>query len=58
MKNVEVTFPLIEDIKMEVANTFGMIQSGQSTTQAVRAVFVLSPYNRWFLWCCKRTNGK
>jgi peroxiredoxin (alkyl hydroperoxide reductase subunit C) len=42
MKNVEVTFPLIEDIKMEVANKFGMIQS-QSTTQAVRAVFVIDP---------------
>ncbi|MDN5352675.1 MAG: peroxiredoxin 2/4 [Clostridiales bacterium] len=43
MKNVEVTFPLIEDIKMEVANKFGMIQPGQSTTQAVRAVFVIDP---------------
>jgi peroxiredoxin (alkyl hydroperoxide reductase subunit C) len=43
MKNVEVTFPLIEDIKMDVANKFGMIQPGQSTTQAVRAVFVIDP---------------
>ncbi|HOO27773.1 MAG TPA: peroxiredoxin [Lachnospiraceae bacterium] len=43
MKDVEVTFPLIEDIKMEVANKFGMIQPGQSTTQAVRAVFVIDP---------------
>jgi peroxiredoxin (alkyl hydroperoxide reductase subunit C) len=42
MKNVEVKFPLIEDIKMEVANKFGMIQS-QSSTQAVRAVFVIDP---------------
>lgn len=42
MKNVEVKFPLIEDIKMEVANKYGMIQS-QSTTQAVRAVFVIDP---------------
>ena len=40
MKNVDVQFPLIEDIKMEVANKYGMIQS-QSTTQAVRAVFVI-----------------
>ncbi|MDD3107110.1 MAG: peroxiredoxin [Bacilli bacterium] len=44
MKNVEVKFPLIEDIKMEVANKFGMIQ-GQSTTQAVRAVFFIDPQN-------------
>ena len=43
MKNVEVTFPLIEDIRMEVANKFGMIQPGQSNTQAVRAVFIIDP---------------
>ena len=36
-----VTFPLIEDIRMEVANKYGMIQPGQSNTQAVRAVFVI-----------------
>lgn len=43
MKDVEVTFPLIEDIKMDVANKFGMIQPSQSNTQAVRAVFVIDP---------------
>jgi len=43
MKNIEVTFPLIEDIRMDVANKFGMIQPGQSNTQAVRAVFVIDP---------------
>jgi peroxiredoxin (alkyl hydroperoxide reductase subunit C) len=43
MKQVEVKFPLIEDIRMEVANKFGMIQPGQSNTQAVRAVFVIDP---------------
>lgn len=43
MKDVEVTFPLIEDIKMEVANKFGMIQPNQSSTQAVRAVFIIDP---------------
>jgi peroxiredoxin (alkyl hydroperoxide reductase subunit C) len=42
-KNVEVTFPLIEDISMNVAKKFGMIQPNQSTTQAVRAVFVIDP---------------
>ena len=46
MKNLEVTFPLIEDITMEVANKFGMIQPGQSTTQAVRAVFVVDPMGK------------
>lgn len=43
MKNMEVTFPLIEDIKMDVAKKFGMIQPNQSSTQAVRAVFVIDP---------------
>jgi peroxiredoxin (alkyl hydroperoxide reductase subunit C) len=43
MKNVEVMFPLIADIKMEVAKKYGMIQLGQSTTQAVRAVFIVDP---------------
>ncbi|MBU2526678.1 MAG: peroxiredoxin [Bacteroidetes bacterium] len=39
MKNIEVKFPLIEDISMEVAKKYGMIQPGESKTQAVRAVF-------------------
>lgn len=43
MKNVEVKFPLIEDIKMDVAKKYGMIQPGSSDTQAVRAVFVIDP---------------
>jgi len=43
LKNIEVTFPLIEDITMEIAKKYGMIQPGQSTTQAVRAVFVVDP---------------
>lgn len=43
MKNVEVRFPLIEDIKMDVANKYGMIQPSSSTTQAVRAVFIIDP---------------
>ena len=43
MKNVEVKFPLIEDIKMNVAKLYGMIQPGQSDTQAVRAVFIIDP---------------
>ena len=43
MKNVEVKFPLIEDITMEVAKKYGMIQPGESNTKAVRAVFVIDP---------------
>ena len=43
MKNVEVTFPLIEDITMEVAQKYGMMMPGESNTKAVRAVFVIDP---------------
>lgn len=43
MKNVEVNFPLIEDITMEVAKKYGMIQPGESNTKAVRAVFFIDP---------------
>ncbi|GAB1416521.1 peroxiredoxin [Paludibacter sp.] len=43
MKNVEVNFPLIEDITMEVAKKYGMIQPGESNTKAVRAVFFVDP---------------
>lgn len=43
MKNVEVKFPLIEDISMNVAKKYGMIQPGESSTQAVRAVFIIDP---------------
>ncbi|HOW30196.1 MAG TPA: peroxiredoxin [Bacteroidales bacterium] len=43
MKDVEVKFPLIEDITMEVAKKYGMIQPGEATTKAVRAVFFIDP---------------
>jgi len=43
MKNVEVKFPLIEDITMEIAQKYGMIQPSESSTKAVRAVFFIDP---------------
>lgn len=43
MKNMEVKFPLIEDITMEIAKKYGMIQPGESSTKAVRAVFFIDP---------------
>ncbi|WOK07913.1 peroxiredoxin [Imperialibacter roseus] len=43
MKNVDVKFPLIEDITMNVAKKYGMIMPGESSTQAVRAVFFIDP---------------
>ncbi len=43
MKDVEVKFPLIEDITMEVAMKYGMMMPGESNTKAVRAVFIIDP---------------
>jgi peroxiredoxin (alkyl hydroperoxide reductase subunit C) len=43
MKDVEVVFPLIEDITMNVAKKYGMIQPNEDSTKAVRAVFFIDP---------------
>lgn len=43
MHDVEVTFPLIEDVSMEIAQKYGMIMPGEDSTKAVRAVFVIDP---------------
>jgi len=43
MKDVEVHFPVISDLTMEVSKKFGMLQPQASTTQAVRAVFIIDP---------------
>jgi peroxiredoxin (alkyl hydroperoxide reductase subunit C) len=43
MKDIEVKFPLIEDITMEISKRYGMIQPGESSTKAVRAVFFVDP---------------
>jgi peroxiredoxin 2/4 len=41
MKNVEITFPVIEDLRMDVSKKYGMVQPNASNTQAVRAVFII-----------------
>ncbi|MDK2830507.1 MAG: peroxiredoxin 2/4 [Methanolobus sp.] len=43
MKDMEINFPVIADLKMEVAKKFGMVQPNASDTQAVRAVFMIDP---------------
>nr|WP_163895419.1 peroxiredoxin [Mycolicibacterium hippocampi] len=43
MRDVEVKFPLIEDVSMEVARKYGMIMPNEDSTKAVRAVFVIDP---------------
>jgi peroxiredoxin (alkyl hydroperoxide reductase subunit C) len=43
MKDVEITFPVIADLKMDVAKKYGMVQPAADDTHAVRAVFVIDP---------------
>lgn len=43
MKQVEVLFPLIEDMTMEISRKYGMIHPKQSPVQAVRTVFIIDP---------------
>ncbi len=43
MENVEVTFPVIADLKMEIARLYGMLQPSADDSHAVRAVFIIDP---------------
>lgn len=46
MKNLEITFPLIEDVTMNVAKQYGMLQPNADSTKAVRAVFIIDPNSK------------
>ena len=43
MKNVKIDFPVIADLNMKVSTKYGMLQPNVSSTQAVRAVFIIDP---------------
>jgi len=43
MKNVKVDFPVIADLNTKVSTKYGMLQPNVSSTQAVRAVFLIDP---------------
>lgn len=40
---IEIQFPIIADLSMDIAKLYGMIHEAQSTTAAVRAVFFIDP---------------
>lgn len=42
-KNFRIEFPIIADIRMEVAKKYGMLQPHSSTTKTVRSVFFIDP---------------
>lgn len=46
MEGIEVTFPVIADLKMEVAGKYGMVQPSADDSHAVRAVFIIDPEAR------------
>ena len=41
--DVDIQFPIIEDLSMEVAKAYGMIHPGAADTSAVRATFIIDP---------------
>ena len=41
--NVNVEFPIIEDLSMSVAKSYGMIHPGAADTSAVRSTFIIDP---------------
>ena len=40
---VDIPFPILEDLKMDVARAYGMVHPGAADTQAVRATFFIDP---------------
>jgi len=42
-ENVEITFPVIDDLDKKIAKKYGMIHPNASDTHAVRAVFIIDP---------------
>ncbi|HOP22597.1 MAG TPA: peroxiredoxin [Gammaproteobacteria bacterium] len=40
---VDIQFPIIEDLSMNVAKAYGMIHPGAADTSAVRATFIIDP---------------
>ncbi|MDO9521192.1 MAG: peroxiredoxin [Pseudohongiella sp.] len=43
---IEIPFPIIDDLKMDVARAYGMIHAGASDTSAVRATFLIDPQGK------------
>lgn len=43
LRDVEIGYPVIEDVSMDVATKYGMIMPGEDSSKAVRAVFVVDP---------------
>ena len=40
---MQITFPIIDDMNMEIAKKYGMIHDNESNNKTVRAVFIIDP---------------
>jgi peroxiredoxin (alkyl hydroperoxide reductase subunit C) len=52
--NVDIPFPIIEDLKMDVARAYGMVHPGAGDTSAVRATFFIDPNGVCAPWSITR----
>lgn len=46
MSEIDVDFPLIDDLNRSIAKKYGMIQPNADSTKTVRAVFIIDPQSR------------
>ncbi|HWT75807.1 MAG TPA: peroxiredoxin [Mobilitalea sp.] len=46
LKHLEISFPVISDVTMDIAKRYGMLQNSSSKLQLVRAVFIIDPEGR------------
>lgn len=44
LKNISITFPVIEDLDMRISKLYGMIHPNTSDTKTVRAVFIIDTH--------------
>lgn len=42
--NIQITFPVIDDMNMEIAHRYGMIHHNAADGKTVRAVFIIDPH--------------
>lgn len=43
MQNVDISFPIISDVGMEIAKKYGMVSRNPNITKTIRAVFIIDP---------------
>ena len=44
LKNINITFPVIEDLDMKISKLYGMVHPNTSGTKTVRAVFIIDTH--------------